>query len=282
MAILSTTRALAQVSEGSIANIKRRYAVSINDRLGPGWSYPRTVMVPEEEVDVPWVDFMSVFRWGTHFIGLLGMLDERVEGLEEVHIAVSRDGLNWPRFPHRPVFLPRGPPGSFDYGEVRSPTAALVRGEQTYLYYSGNTAGQKANRGVSSSIGVARLRRGRWVGLRAGDSGGWVLTRELIVSGNRLELNSKILFVPYEDRSPGSKIGYIQVEMARRPADGGSIQPIPGFTLKESDPVARDSIASVVTWNGRADLSALRGTPVFVRLHFVSAEIYGMRFAGTE
>ena len=188
---------LAQVSHLSVANIQRRYGVSINDHFSPdGWSYPRMVLTPEEEVDVPWIDHLTVLRWGTHFVGLWTGLDEHVEGLAETHIAVSRDGIRWTRFPHRPVFIGRGRAGDFDAGEVGVPRSAVIVGDQTNIYYTGNMAGQKANRGKFASIGVARMRTGRWVGVKADNPDGWLLTREMTVSGDRLELNHKELGSP--------------------------------------------------------------------------------------
>ena len=43
---------------------------------------------------------------------------------------------------------------------------------------------------------------------------------------------------------------------------------IPGFTLQDCDPINGNLLHHIVSWNGRSDLSSLRGKPV--GLHFVS------------
>jgi hypothetical protein len=276
-------KSAALVHEGPYAAVHdiRRYAVSTNGRLARGWSYPRLVLVPDEEVERRDIDHMRVHQMGTHYIGLLGMMDDSQLGLQDVHLAVSRDGLNWTRFPYLPAFLPRGEKGSFDAGQVQPPSV-VDRGEFSFLYYSADVVGQRVQQGYFSSVGAARLRRGRFIGLKADTNGGYVLTRELLVSGNRLELNFQGIIAPYMKPIEGRPIGYVRVELLRRPQAGGELQPIPGFTLKDSDPLAGDSLSAVVTWRGKSDLSSLHNVPVYVRLHVVSSELYALRFATKE
>jgi hypothetical protein len=282
---------LAWVREEAYANHQRRYGVSFNSCLSAnGWTYPRMVLVPEEEVDDPWLDNVRIVRRGSHFVCLWTAMDERIEGPENVRIALSRDGVNWNRFPHRPVFLERGTEGSFDAGEARQPTAIIDQGEHTLLYYTGNMVGQKSDRGMYASFGIARMRKDRWIGLRGDEPDGWVLTRELCVSGDRLELNHQCLWVPYKQRIPSDtlgrksmyergKKGYIKVELLEQSDCHQALSPISGFTMADSDTIHGDDTSRVVTWNGTSDLGSLRDKAVFVRFHLVAAELYGMRFA---
>jgi len=271
----------ALLTEGAYAAVRSngRYAVSMNEKLGPGWSYPRLVLVPDEEVERRDIDHMRVYQMGTHYIGLLGMMDDSLKGLQDVHLAVSRDGLQWTRFPYLPPLLARGEKGSFDAGQIH-PAYPLDRGEFTFLFYSGDVAGQREQQGYYSSIGVARLRRGRWIGLKSDTDGGYLLTRELIVSGDRIEVNFQGIIAPYMKPIDGRPLGFIRVELLRRSDATGKLQPIPGFTMKECDPLVGDNLSGVVTWHGKADLSGLSGSPVYVRFHIVNSEFWGMRFAG--
>jgi len=221
---------------------------------------------------------MRVFRAGTHYVGLLGMMDDRELGLQQVHLATSRDGLSWTRFPYLPPLIPQGEKGAFDAGQVH-PAYVMERGEFAYLYYSGDVVGQRVQQGYFSSIGVARMRRGRWIGLKSDTNGGYVVTRELIVSGDRIEVNFQGIIAPYMKPIEGKPLGFIRTELLRRSDPTGKLQPIPGFTMKESDPLVGDNLSGVVTWNRKADLTGLRGTPVYVRFHVVNSELWGMRFA---
>ncbi|MFN0169963.1 MAG: hypothetical protein ACKV22_26365 [Bryobacteraceae bacterium] len=271
--------ALKRQGPYSAVRANGRYTVSVNDKLGPGWSYPRVVLAPDEEVEWRDIDMVRVIREGTHFIALMGLMDDSQKGLQQVHLAVSPDGIRWTRYPYLPAFLPRGPEGSFDAGQT-NPPAVVHRGEFTYLFYAGINVGQRVQQGYYATIGAARMRRGRWIGLKSGVEGGYVLTRELTTSGDRLEVNYQGIIAPYMKPIDGRPIGNIRVELLRKSPVEGHLEPIPGFTFQESDPLVGDGLAGVVTWKGDPDLSRLSGRPVWVRFHVVQSELWGFRFAG--
>lgn len=282
--------ALAQRPEQAVANIQRRYGVSTAADLAPhAWTYPRMALIPDEEVEAPWIDGLTVFKRGSHFICLYSTLDERIEGPAEVFVASSRDGLQWSRMPHRPVFLGRGREGDFDAGEARNPASIVDMGETSWLYYSGNMGFQKGNRGGFGSIGIAKMRKDRWMGLKTIGTEGWMLTRELTVSGEKLQLNHYGRWVPYPERIAGDttgpktkysrgKNGFIRVELLRRSKRGQDLEPIEGFGLDDCVPVVGDGTDTVVKWTHGRDLSSLRGESIFIRFHFIESELYGMRF----
>jgi hypothetical protein len=279
-------KSAAAVEQGPFATVRPngRYAVSINSRLGPGWSFPRLEIVPDEEVERRDIDHMKVFRYGTHFIGLLGMMDDRLLGLQQVQLAVSHDGLQWTRFPYLPPILPQGEKGAFDAGQVHPPYV-VDRGEFTYLYYSADVVGQRVQQGYYSSIGMARMRRGRWIALTADTNGGYVLTREVVVSGDHIEVNFQGIIAPYMKPIDGinnSTQGFIRLELLHRNDATAKLEAIPGFTLKESDALVGDNLAGIATWQGRADLSSLRGKPVYVRFHVVNSELWQFRFGSNN
>jgi len=270
----------ALISEGPYAavNTKRRYSVSTNDHLGPGWTSPRIVIVPDEEVEVRNIDHMRVRRVGTHYIAMLGMMDDSQKGLQDVHLAASRDGLTWTKFPYLPAFLPRGDKGSYDAGQV-FPPSSVDQGEYTFLYYGTDVVGQRVQQGYASSIAMARLRRGRWIGLQSDTKGGYMLTRELVVSGGRLEVNFQGVIATYMEPIEGSPLGYVRLELLRRSDSLGRLKPIPGFTMAESDSLVGDGLSTAATWKGKSDLTSLRGSSVFIRVHIVNSQLWGLRFA---
>lgn len=268
----------AVIPKGRYAAVRPngRITVSVNSRLGPGWTYPRIVLVPEEGERRD-IDTMHVFREGTHYIATLGMMDDEKGGLQDAHLASSPDGLTWTKYPFLPPLIPLGKKGSFDAGIV-GPPYVLDQGEFTYLYYAADIVGQRVQQGYYSSIGFARMRRGRWIGLASDINGGYMLTRELVVSGNRLELNYQGIEAPFMHPINGNPQGYIQAELLRRASSGVTLEPIPGFTMEESDRYFGDSQNRVATWKGKWDLSGLRGTSIFIRFHIVQSELWGFRF----
>ena len=44
----------------------------------------------------------------------------------------------------------------------------------------------------------------------------------------------------------------------------------------DSDALVGDELSRVVTWNGRSDLSELKGRPVSIRIHMARARLYSL------
>ncbi len=93
-------------------------------------------------------------------------------------------------------------------------------------------------------------------------AGGEFITKPLVFSGKELEINYST-----------SAAGQIRVELQN--AEG---QPLPGFTLDESEPIYGDHIARVVTWKPSPELSAQAGKPVRLRFEMSDADLYSLRF----
>jgi hypothetical protein len=70
-----------------------------------------------------------------------------------------------------------------------------------------------------------------------------------------------------------SAAGSVQVELL----EAG--EPIPAFTLSDSDTLYGDSIAMPVSWKGKTDLSSLAGKAVSIRMVLKDADVYAMQFA---
>ena len=114
---------------------------------------------------------------------------------------------------------------------------------------------------------TAHLRRGvlrtdGFVSLDAPHSGGEVLTRPIVFSGNTLEINYRT-----------SAVGSVRIELLD--AAGA---PLEGFTLGDADELFGDDVDRTVTWNGASDVGALAGRPVRLRLVLKDAEVYSLRF----
>ncbi len=98
---------------------------------------------------------------------------------------------------------------------------------------------------------------------RAKYTGGELVTRPIIFSGNALTLN-------FATSAPGG----IQVEIQ----DAKSGKPIPGFTLGDASEQIGNEIDRVVTWKGGSNVSALAGKPVKLRFVIKDADLYAFQF----
>jgi hypothetical protein len=70
-----------------------------------------------------------------------------------------------------------------------------------------------------------------------------------------------------------SAAGGVKVEL--QDADG---RPLAGHGLEECDEIIGDSIERTVTWKGSADVAALAGKPVRMKLAMKEADVFAFRF----
>ena len=249
---------------------RRRVAVMTSTDF-EHWSYPRTCLFPDE-LDTPDYDSCTVFQHGGMFLMLYAAMEGDVTGSNEVRLATSRDGVNWERFHTREPYLARGREGDWDAGQVIVTCPPVIRGEDMLVYYSG-TPNPQYQTTTHSGIAVAMAKVDRFVEQRAGDRPGYLLTREFVLEGNRLKLNTAMPQKPYHEQ-------LMRVEIARHPPLGGhygSSQPYPGFSLEDSDALRGTRTDMPVTWNGSPDLSALVGKPVYLRFEIVNMGLFSFR-----
>jgi hypothetical protein len=245
-----------------IGHHRRRVALTYSPDL-IHWSKLRTVLGPEEG-DGNEFDNIAVFPYGDVLVGLVGIFEEdpsdRHGQRMHIELAFSSDGCRWERLPGRPRFLsPTGKAGDFDSDTVYPATAGLIDDQtgEIALYYNGASWLDGDPGDCDSAIGLLRLPAGRFVEQYADATGGWLLTREFLLEGDRLQLNM---------RARGS----VTVELAEYAG-----QALPGFSLADCDPITGDDPARIVTWRGgHADLAALRGRPLYARFHLQEAGLF--------
>jgi len=218
-------------------------------------------------VRYPWVDdvylaFPVLYR---HFPD---PPDRRAnDGLTDVQLATSRDGINWRRF--RGSYIRLGPEGSPDGGCIYTSRTMVRDGDEIRQYYTAYPLSHGTNAGSEDNprfAGMVVQRLDGFVSADAAYEGGELTTPLLVFDGDRLELNVD-----------ASAVGDVRVEILDEDA-----QPLPGFSLAEADMIHGNHLRKVVTWGGSEDVSALRGRPI--RLHFVmrAAKLYAFQFAMRE
>jgi len=110
------------------------------------------------------------------------------------------------------------------------------------------------------------LRLDGFASLSAGYSGGVMITKPLMFSGERLTLNYAT-----------SAAGHIRVDLQDQ-----SGKAIVGHTLQDCSFIVGDEIEHTVTWNGNADISHLSGQPVRFRFELKDADIYSFQVQNTN
>ena len=231
-------------------NYKRRAAVAIGDTLGT-LSYPRCILWPDEH-DKPDYDDFLVNRVGNHFLALSTHMDAPPERQTTTHLLSSPDGLHWNRLPDRTPLIGLGKEGSFDAGQAASVSPIVTVGDKMYLYYYGSVHGQGARENISA-IGMAKIQRDRFVAQMGKHTGGFLLTREIVIEGRQLEVNITLADAHNTaEYDPGCDISEkaFSVELIRSPQDGPPA-PIPGYTFADCTATATDAVSYVITWKGK-------------------------------
>lgn len=106
------------------------------------------------------------------------------------------------------------------------------------------------------------LRVDGFASLQAGLKAGEVLTKPFVFSGKELELNYST-----------SAAGEIRIELQDEQGN-----PIPGFTLDDSQAIIGNEIKRLVSWKGNENVSALAGKKIKMRIAMKDANLYSFKF----
>jgi hypothetical protein len=186
----------------------------------------------------------------------------------DLQLAVSRDGIRW-QFPQREPFVADGPAGSGAEGAIYAGcgTIAPVIGEWAFpVSCYGNTHNMNftptPEQPHIGGIHLARLPEDGYIYLEAKDSGEcW--TQPASFTGSRLVIHSW-----------GFTGARVAIEITEQNG-----KPIPGYSLPECDALYGEQHSSTMTWQGKSDLSALRGKLLRVRFVLDRVSLYSFRFA---
>ena len=183
--------------------------------------------------------------------------------LTEGLLMASRDGVHFERW--NEAFLRPGPerPDTWLYGHqyiawhaVETASALPGAPNELSLY-----ASEGSWMGSSNALRRYTIRLDGFVSIRAPFEGGEFVTRTLTFDGDVLELNFA-----------SSAAGDIRVEL-----QDSAGEPIPGFSLADSNPVFGDSVSRIVTWKANKSLKELSGKPVRIRFVMRDADLYSFQ-----
>lgn len=205
---------------------------------------------------------LSVLPYEGLYVGFVqiyhGLPDQ---GNLEIQLAVSRDGRSFARIEPRDPFIPEGRVGDWDRFNISLGMPPVAVGDELWFYYSGRTYRHPPYKEKDSGpkfgcIGLAKIKRGRFVSLEASFDGGTVVTKPLTLNGSTLYLNANAAF------------GSVEVALLD---DRGA--PIPGWTGAVR---GADSVAVPVAFKP-GSLETLAGKPVKIQFTLANAQLFGFR-----
>jgi hypothetical protein len=106
------------------------------------------------------------------------------------------------------------------------------------------------------------LRLDGFTSISAPYTGGELLTKPFTFSGRELEIN-------YSTSAAGEIRFEIQDETG---------QPVPGFTMEDSQTIIGNEISRVVLWKGNGDLHSLASKAIRLRIRMKDADLFSIRF----
>lgn len=187
------------------------------------------------------------------------------EGDFRTHVAVSRDGIHWRRYP-APAYVPELTYEGRTLHQIYVSEGLIRRGAEIWQYFYGMEDYHSQKPRNPAGNAVYRMVQ-RLDGFVAAEAGGGkparLVSRPLTFTGSRLELNvdtgtAGTVMVGFEDA-------------------GG--RPIPGFSIGDCVPVRADAVAHRVAWKmSGQDVSALAGRPVRLVIWMNDASLYALQF----
>ena len=234
------------------------------------WSEPRVIIAPDErdEGETQYYCMDGLLQRGELLIGLLRVLPDDlpadeggpVAGIGYTVLAWTRDGESWER--DREAFMPRNPqPGSWDHAMTWG-GCQLPVGDEVYIYYGGYAQGHKVNRFTERQIGLARMKRDRYVARSATSPRGTLATVPRRLNAAAMTLNASIT-------------GEVRVRVL-----GPDGHVWPGFGFDECRPLTGDGVALPVSWT--RPLAELAGRTVAFEFALRHARLYAFDLVGAE
>ena len=186
----------------------------------------------------------------------------------DVLFMAGRDGLRFFVWPEAviPPGIQRN--GAWFYGsgftalgmvETESPLDGAPRELSVYV-------AENARQETPKRLRRYAFRMDGFASVHASLHGGELLTKPLLFSGDRLEIN-------FATAAGGS----LRVEI--QDADG---KPIPGFTLADCNRQYGDQLDRVVLWKSEHDVGQLAGKPVRLRIELKDADLYSFQFTAAS
>jgi len=219
---------------------------------------------PTRYIERPWSESMRSLPEREHREMRSSAVQRYGIAITEALLMASRDGVSFKRW-NEALFRP-GPerPGTWNYGHqyvgwhlVETKSSLPGAADELSLY-----AGESYWTEPGSAVRRYTLRLDGFVSANAPRTGGTLVTRPVVFSGDHLSLNFST-----------SAAGRIRVGIER--PDG---TPIAGYGLDDCGDLYGDTVDRTVVWKDGSDVRSIAGQPVRLRFELTDADLYSYRF----
>ncbi|MCA1809489.1 MAG: LamG domain-containing protein, partial [Lentisphaerae bacterium] len=230
------------------------------------WTEPQLINYKDDRLEHMYINSIRPYFRAPHiYIGLPNRLvpsRKKVDqhpnpGVSDIVLMSSRDGLLFERWPA--AFLRPGPEPEVWTDRNNYPAWGMVQTapDELSLYWTEHYRhpGMRIRRGTIRVDGFASV--------GADGERGELLTRPFVFTGDRLIVNYA-----------SSANGDLRFELTDTQGE-----PLPGFSLQDSELLYGNEIEHMVAWQGQYDLSALQGQAARLRVNLHDADLYSIRFA---
>jgi hypothetical protein len=254
----------------------RSYAYAESDDLRE-WKNHRFIlsMDADDSPDTELYQF-ACHKIGRTYVGYMSVYYLRLPQAVEIHLATSRDGINFTRVCRGQPFVPHGPLGYYDYMAMAcSQPEPIIVDDTIYIYYAAanfphNADVARTDPGVLKiGAALATLKRDRFASLETSDRDPGpcrVITKPFTVRHPKLFLNA----------ATWNK-GSIRVEALTR-----DWQPIPGFAERQSRNIQGDALDHPVRWSANPDLRNLLGKEIRLKFYMTRARLHAMTLGNED
>ena len=215
-------------------------------------------------------------RIGQSYVGYMSVFYVREPSSVDIHLATSRDGVNFSRVCRGQPFIPSGPLGYYDFMAMAcSQPEPIIVDDTVYIYYCAANFPHSVDvaRSDPGSLKVgaalATFKRDRFASLETSnlDPGPCrVVTKPFKVQQSKLFLNAATWMK-----------GSVRVEALTR-----DWQPIPGFTEPQARSIQGDALDHPVRWNDNADVTKLLGKEIRLKFYMTRARIHAMTLGNKD
>lgn len=280
-------RIIPQFSERMIANERdgdrrpvdryyRSYSYAESDDLRE-WKNHQFIlsMDPDDPPDTELYQF-GCHKLGATYVGYMSVFYLRTPQPINIHLATSRDGINFTRVCRGEPFIPHGSLGYYDYMAMAcSQPEPIIVDDTVYIYYAAvnyphNASAAGINPGDRHcGAALATFKRDRFASLETSDVDRGpcrVVTKPFTVGHSKLFLNAATWMK-----------GSIRVEALTR-----DWQPIEGFTQPEARSIQGDALDHPVGWKANSDVSKLLGQEIRLKFYMTRARLHAMTLSNQD
>lgn len=254
----------------------RSYAYAESDDLVE-WKNHQFILAmdPDDPADTELYQF-GCHKLGQTYIGYISVFYLRTPQPINIHLATSRDGINFSRVCRGEPFIQHGALGYYDYMAMAcSQPEPIIVDDTMYIYYASLNYAHNANQANSppgdfqSGASLATFKRDRFASLETSefDRGPCrVITKPFTVKHPKLFVNA----------ATWSK-GSIRVEVLTP-----DWQPIDGFSESEARTIQGDALDHPVQWKSNSDLKKLMGKEIRLKFYMTRARLHAMTFDNND